>query len=354
MRYYYSKSGKPEGPVDAEVLDQLAAAGALAPTTPVLEEGSTSWSTYAALRPSSSAAAAASARPSVSAGAPQAQPSTDGVFARVVNAYEKLSNINEKIEASLSRLFRMPSFVPESDAERRVLLKKNSALTSLFMLLFLVLGFMVVSTGLPAKQFVIGLLSCFVSGFVLQYLIYQISRHTNAMLIGPRIKMSSIHFPRYLGTTAALAGLAMLFLIAGAVVDYENSTLLSVSVFLLILCPQIVIAIFCFNAEKTFVTVAPAEVTPGRDFNNCLRFILRVTAATLQLLAPWCMLLSLCLLIVSWLVVDISFYDISFVLITYSLPLAAPVAAWAILSVGSWILDPYDGICSLSGRSDRR
>ncbi len=354
MRYYYSKSGKPEGPVDAEVLDQLAAAGALAPTTPVLEEGSTTWSTYAALRPSSSAAAAASARPTVSAGAPQAQPSTDGVFARVVNAYEKLGNINEKIEASLSRLFRMPSFVPESDAERMALLGKNSALTCLFMWLYLVLGSVVIATELPKDHFVPSLLSCLVGGFVLQYLIYQISRHTNAMLIGSRIMMSSIHFPRYLGTTAVLASVGALVLIGVAFAEAKNVSLLFAGLLLLVFCALILIAFFGFNAEKTLVNVAPAQVTPGRDFNNCLRFILRVVAATMQLLAPWGMLIALCMMTLFFLTEDSPLQHAEFSIILCAIPLGAPVAAWALLGVGSWLLDSYDAICSLSGRSDRR
>lgn len=354
MRYYYSKAGKPEGPVDAEVLDQLAAVGALAPTTPVLEEGSSTWSTYAALRPSSSAAAAVSARASVSAGAPQAQPSTGGGFGRVVSAFEKLGRSNEKIEAALGKLFRMPAFVPASDAERMALLRKNSALTCLFMWLYLVLGSIVIATELPKDRFVPSLLSCLVGGFVLQYLIYQISRHTNAMLIGTRIMMSSIHFPRYLGSTAVLASVGALVLIGVAFAEGHDMTLPLVGLLLLALCALILIAFFGFNAEKTLVTVAPAEVTPGRDFNNCLRFILRVVAATLQLLAPWGMLIALCMLTLFFLTEDSPLRHADVLTTLCAIPLGAPVAAWALLGAGSWLLDSYDAICSLPGRSGRR
>lgn len=62
MRYHYSpKANETAGPVDMAELNRLAAAGTINDSTPVIPEGSQTWTTYGAVRQGAATAAAADA-----------------------------------------------------------------------------------------------------------------------------------------------------------------------------------------------------------------------------------------------------------------------------------------------------
>ncbi len=270
-----------------------------------------------------------------------------------------VTGINEKVDALLGRLFRLPSWVSESDEGRLEQLGKISAITGLLIWGSLVLSSIALASQLPIWLFLPVLLVGILYGFLVQYLVYHISRNINAMIIGQRIVMSSIHFSRFYGMISLIVALICL---AVCLVHLCNGQLSSFFLSLIYFLLATGIIYFNFNAEKTIVTVEPAAVSPGREFNNYLRFIIRVSAATMQVLAPLIIVLGL-LSFICFVLVDFrnlsspSMSSLSAIfsgIMSCVIFIHVPIVTWLVLGIGSWVVDLLDGLYSLSGRSSQQ
>ncbi len=376
MRYFYSKAGKPEGPVDADTLDKLAEEGIIVPKTPVIEEGSSTWSTYAALRPSSPAPAPTPAPAPAPASAPTPADSENAPKPAAASSIESpsrrgglasffgfIAGLNERVDALLNKLFRLPSWVPDGEEARCGLLGKISGITGALIWLCIVLSGIAVACKLTMWLFVPVLLGSILYGFILQYLIYQISRNMNAMILGQRIVMSSVHFPRFLGAICSIFGLVTLlvclfYLFTGKLSDF----FLSLASLLILVC----MSYLNFNADKVLVTVKPAAVSPGREFNNYFRLLIRSYAASLQVFAPL-LIVAGALSLIFFVMLDaqnitlfsfgksggVSVFKALDNLLQAFIYIHIPLIAWIILGLGSWIADLLDAIFSLPDRSSR-
>lgn len=343
MRYFYKKADMIEGPVDVIKLDRPAEEGVITPSTPVMEEGSASWSTYESLG------------------------AVDSVS--YTSAFGVLLRLNEHLDAWLGRLFRLPSFVPESDEERRVALARVSGVTCAVIWCCLALASVFIASQMSFWLFFPVVLGGVLYGFIVQHLVYQISRSTNAMIIGQRIVASSVHFARFLGTLSALFALlsfvaCLIAMFAAEMTDF----FLSLNALMISAC----MAYIHFNAEKIMMKVDPAGVSPGREFNNCFRLLLRSFAASLQITAPF-LIVAAVLALGSLVMFDLndaslmslagdsylslvrrpSVFDMLGRLMQIGICLHIPFVSWLLLSIGSWVTDLFDAVFSMSGRCSR-
>lgn len=361
MRYYYSNKGKPDGPHEEKALDELFRQGVIRPTTPVIGEGSSVWSTFAALRPEVCKERSQEKSRSVSEdGRKQATvvEKNDGIKAakkekngkrtvgtETLSLMGKVLSINEYIDRILDKIFRFPSFVPtDRDAQLKAL-----GLLSGFSCLMIWLTCIVVG-GAAASfvrwQMVSGLLLGAFYGFIVQYLIYQISQSVNSLLIGHPVVLSSARAPRFIGIVLLIISLALLLVM----IVRANNSMVLVFLTMCILLPCLGMVYICFNAEKTVVKVCREQVSPGREFNNNAKFVVRALLLSAHVLTP--LLAALVCAAAIFLFMSQMGGATSVISVVPDLNVAVgivvhmPVIIWVVLGVTSWFLDIYDAITS--------
>ena len=364
MRYYYSNKGKPDGPHEENALDELFRQGVIRPTTPVIEEGSSIWSTFAALRPEVCKERSQEKPRSVSEdGRKQAAviEKNDGIKAakkekngkrtvktETLSLMGKVLSINVNVDRILDKIFRFPSFVPaDRDGQLKAL-----GLMSGFSCLTIWLT-CIVAGGVAASfvrwQMVPGLFVGAIYGFIVQYLIYQISQSVNSLLIGHPVVLSSDRTPRFIGTVLLLICLVLLL----TMIVRENNNMVLVFLTMCILLPCLGMVYICFNAEKTVVKVCLEQVSPGREFNNNAKFVVRVLLLSVHVLTPVLAALvcaASIFLFLSQMGGSISQISLSLLISNLSVAVGIvvhmPLIIWLVLGVTSWFLDTYDAIMS--------
>lgn len=334
MRYYYSIKGEAKGPVEEEELDLLAEQGVIKPNTPVIEVGGTAWSRYSAIRPGN-------------AGVPLPPPVQQASF------MEKLLGINTWVDKVLEKIFRMPAFVPSDYEGRMRAMEKMSNLTGLVIWASVILSCMSSGMAVDGSWMIGGLLAGVVYGFIAQYIGYQFYSITNSLLIGQPVLLSSARFPKLIGT--------MMIVITLAVAIATLVTAEGVGGILLALCailPCVALIYLCMNAEGLLVKVSPAEVSPGREFNNSIKFILRAIFAAVHVLTPVMTILAALSACFTAMTMDskaLAFGGAAETLlysgISVIVLLHLPLVTWLLLCISSWLLDLIDAAFARGSRN---
>lgn len=329
MKYYYNLNGTNVGPVTSEELFVLEQNGTININTPVIEEGGKQWQRWGNIRTT----AALSALPS----APQHS-------IRLNTLFNKLINFNQGADALLNKIFRLPKFIPTDEAGQQARMRQLANITALAIWV----SYIIAAVGLTAGctkgvgPLIGSFIGAVIGGFIMQYVNYQIYVMTNALLIGNKITMASGALPRLLGLFSIIGVLVMLvcFCTANGISDAMVNL---AGVFVLLM-----MGYMCFNAETFLIKVRPGEVSPGREFNNVIRLLLRTLFLAVQVTLPICCVLSAISLACSNSHSAAFLFNPAAVL----LPLFAinlPIIIWLGLCLSSWVFDLYDSICSLSG-----
>ena len=330
MRYYYSIKGEAKGPVEEEELRQLAEEGIIKAGTPVIQVGGTAWSRYSELF----GEALIVSKPPL----PRKQRKTqEGSF------LTKLLGINTWVDKVLEKIFRLPAFIPSDFEGRMRSMEKMANLTGLIIWVSVIISCLSVGLSGGGGWMIGGLLLGVVYGFVIQYIGYQLYSITNSLLIGQPVLLSSSRFPKLIGTLMIVVTLVV-----------AVATLISakgIGGIFLALCailPCVVLTYLCMNAEGLLVKVSPAEVSPGREFNNSIKFLIRSIIASVHVLTPILVILASLSIFFTVLTMDSKnaglevlmnlVYSGSTVLILLHLPLVT----WLVLCVSSWLLDLLD------------
>lgn len=341
MNYYYCIKGETKGPVDGAQLDRLLEEGAITPKTPVIEVGGSEWSRYAVLRAGKSSVAV------------PPPPADEKSFV------DKLLGINTWVDGILGKLFRVPAFVPNDDDGRMKIMEKMANLTGLVIWASMLVCFMGIGMQMGAEYMLVGGIVGLVYGFIVQYLAYQLYSITNSLLIGQRVALSSARFPSLMGTLMIFSTLAVAIT---TLVTAEG-----IGGILLALCailPCVVMVYLCMNAEGLLVDVSPAEVSPGREFNNSVKFILRAVFASLHILTP--ILAILAALAMVFMAMSMGGEEDAMAMAymrggqdfealitsagTVLVLLHMPLITWLLLCVSSWVLDLLDSFFAMGTR----
>lgn len=333
MNYYYNINGETKGPVSLETLNQLAAQGIIDARTPVIEEGGQQWRRFGTL--------GAQPVPAYSAPRPNAG----------AHAVSSILSLNSKIDALLSKVFSLPKFVPTKPEEQREKLASLGNIHSLVVwICFIICGITYVyvkdSASIP-----ICLLVSILAGFIVQYIMYMIYKQTSYLLLGERIELSSMSYPRIFGVIFMLCTLGVLLLL------FESRTMKDIFICLGLMMIPIVATYVCFNADKLFVDIKNQSTTPGRDFNNLCRFIIRAILMVFHILTPVLAVIATLTLVsvtlsletsdnifIQSAAVKIFTESMKFTMIFINLP----IVVWAVLCSSSWLLDMYDSFFSIS------
>lgn len=274
MNYYYNIDGRNEGPVSEQELHQLAARGLVRPGTPVIEVGGSQWKRYRDIAPQDNAA------PRYWGNTMPPAPGTGNLMGRFLS-------INNGIDKLLSRLLKLPGCFPETDDKRRELMDKEAGVAGLAIWLsYALLGLGAGSALSSGGSVLLGLLGGVLVGFIVQYVAYHLYTITNSLLLGQKIVLSSMGFPRLLGSVSLAVALALVVMVfcsddAGDMLSTLCGALVAVGM-----------SYLCFNADKLMVEIRPSDVSPGREFNSTIRFLLRSVFTVAHLLAPALMVLA--------------------------------------------------------------
>lgn len=344
MKYYYSNKGKAEGPLEEGEIDQLAEQGVIRKTTPVIAEGSNTWSTYGALWPDKAAAQEGKAGAS---GEQSSRPfAGKGSSGGVLQLLGRLIHVNLWVDRLLNRLLRLPRWVPEGREDRLSALNALSGITCLIVWASIVVSTIFVSLNAPIAMMVPIVLGGIVYGFILQYLIYQLNRNTNTLLLGQRVVMSSNGMPRFIAMVSLLLFFMILLTSLISLWTSPGGAVLQFAIALILLG----VVYVCTNAEKTIVRICPDEVSPGREFNNYMKFSFRAVTLSAQVLSPVLVVLGMLSLIFTALASD-GLNSLVEVLVNVYAALVLihlPFLTWLLLGLTSWIFDLLDAIFSHS------
>lgn len=363
MRYYYSNKGKPEGPLQDKELDELFSRGLIRGTTPVIEEGGSVWSTYAALRPAacenpvrgtSETSAGDGAERNAGVSRSKEHPSgkrektsRSSGASTVFGFVAKLLSVNEYIDRLLDRIFFLPSFVPTDRDGQIRMLGLLSGVSALIIWLTCIISAGAFASSGPASLLIGGLLGGAIYGFIIQYLVYQMSQYINVLLMGQPIFLSSVRCPRIIGFLALLISLLLLAM----TVVHMTGEVVSALVDLCLLLPCLGMVYICFNAQKTVVTVSKEHVSPGREFNNNAKFLVRALLLSLHVLTP--LLAALAALAATILALPSSetSFTVAGAMLTEVIAMVLiivhmPLVIWLVLGLSSWLLDIYDAVTS--------
>lgn len=327
MKYYYSIKGETRGPVEIEELDRLAKDGIIRGKTPVIEVGGREWSRYSVLRPET-------------AGSVPPPPVAGESFV------SKLLSLNAGVDKLLARVFRLPSFVPTDEAGRLAALNKLASITGLLIWASVIVALLGAGLALKPLYGLYGALAGVIYGFVLQYIGYLLFCITNSLLVGHPIVLSSAAFPRLVGVLALVGGVVgLVVMLIGA--DMIGEWVMAICLTL----PTVVLVYLCMNAEALMVKVSPSEVSPGRDFNNSIKFLLRAIIASWHLVIPVLAVLAAVAVLLISLEVDMSKWGAIESLMEAATPMVAilhlPIITWLALCLTSWLFDLYDAFFSL-------
>lgn len=334
MRYYYSIKGEAKGPVEEEELNALAEEGIIKANTPVIEVGGQKWSRYSELRPGK-----------VLIPQPPAVQRTSVIG--------KILSINTWVDKVLDKIFRFPSFIPKDYEGRMQSMEKMANITALAIWgssIFVGMGVGCASG--EAGGLVGGAILGVIYGFVAQYIAYQFYLMLNSLLIGQPVVLSSARFPKLMG----ILMMAVTLLVAIATLGMAAKG--GLGGILLALCailPCVVLIYLCMNAEGLLVRVSPGEVSPGREFNNCLKFNVRTICTAVHLLTPIMSVLAALSLFFTTISMNSGSGGFAALgVLTVAGPVVValihlPIVTWLFLCLSSWLLDLLDSIFSLGG-----
>lgn len=334
MRYYYSIKGDAKGPIEEDELEALAAEGIIKPSTPVIEVGGKEWKRYSTFRLGKETIL---------------QPPP----VQKTSVMEKLLCVNTWVDKVIAKIFRFPSFIPKDYEGRMQGMEKMANITSLAIWGSTIFAGMAVgcASGQQGGR-VGGALLGVIYGFVAQYIAYQFYLMLNSLLIGQPVVLSSARFPKLMGI------LMMAVTLIVAIATLAMAAKGGIGGILLALCailPCVVLIYLCMNAEGVLVRVSPGEVSPGREFNNCLKFNVRIICTAVHLLTPVISVLAA----LSLFFTTISMHSgsggfASLGILTVAGPIVVglihlPIVTWLFLCLCSWLLDLLDSIFSLGG-----
>ena len=260
-------------------------------------------------------------------------------------------NMNKSIDNMLTRLFALPSFIgSDPDTQNRQLDKLASIVG-----LSIFLSYILVSIGaMCAKQFLLVPVIWLV-GFIIQYICYQFYTMTQSLITGPKITLSSMGVPRLIGV-CCLVGVIVQVIFALFTVRSFGGFFEAV----LGILPNLTMIFICYSADKLFVEIKQGEVSPGRELNNLLRFIVRASVTVLHILTPVLTLLAALSLtftigsIPSMMGAGASGFAIlgniamlAGVVGSSMVVINLPIITWCIFCFSSWIFDLLDAIFSL-------
>lgn len=314
MNYFYNVNGQNRGPVTLDELHRLAGEGTISGKTPVIEEGGAQWTRYAAL-----------------GGLNLPAPPSGGSF-------NKLLNINDRIDLFLARILRVPTKVPQGDEPRLQLLGQWGRILSVVIWA----AYLLVATGASRETddsipFALAAAAGLVIGFFAQYGFYQCYTMTSSLLLGQKIVLSSMAPARLLAMLSV--GLTIFF----AISVFTATNFPDMALMLILGLTSVAMAFLFFNAEQFIVSVQPGKVSPGRELNNAIRLALRGIFFSFHLLTPIAVAIAAVALTVSF-----SWNEFfSGVYSSLSLFLIAPAVIFLGLSVTSWFFDMCDAIFSL-------
>lgn len=243
------------GPVSAEELTALAEKGEINEQTPVIESGKNVWMRW---------------------GEMAKKPVEDS------SMLNKIVGVYDKVDAFFRAVCVLPAGVADDREVSKAKLGKLSALVGVGTVLCML--FFCLANGLyeSLKLFFVLMLT----GCVVQYICFQLYQAMVPLLLGKKIKLSSMGMPRALGMVGIV-------LILGRLVQMTELTRggdVLASLMGILLMAGVVYA--CFNADRLFVKIEPDEVSPGREIINHLRFFIRALFSALHVLTPVLMLLS--------------------------------------------------------------
>lgn len=335
MQYYYNVGGQNFGPLTEDELLAEEAKGTINGATPVIEPGGKQWKRWAQVRP---AATPASLPAAPRFRAPSISP------AQVLG---KLFSLNQGFDRLLSKIFRLPSFVPTEAEAQQELMGKWAGLTALAIWVgYIITGIATIigSGDEGSGPIVLTILLCILGGGIMQYFQYHFYNMTNALLFGNKMTLSGPALPRLLGAICLLTAICLLiFAIAAGEAIALFMGLGGVVISLLMVYLYI-------NAEVFMVRYCPEETTPGRELNNLVRLMLRSTIVALQLALPLCCILAsvaMCCNPPSAMSLLYGAESITFALVVFNMP----AIFWLALCVSSWFVDLYDSVCALGSLS---
>lgn len=332
MRYYYSIKGEAKGPIEEEELDALAAEGIIKPNTPVIEVGGKEWSRYSALR-------------SGAESIPQPPP------IQKTSVIEKILSLNTWVDRVLGKIFRFPSFIPKDYEGRMQSMGKMANITALAIWASAIFAVMGVGCASGASGGLLGgAVLGVIYGFIAQYIAYQFYQMLNSLLFGQPVVLSSARFPKLMG----ILMIAVTILVA--IVTLAMGAKAGIGGILLSICailPCVVLIYLCMNAEGVLVRVSPGEVSPGREFNNCLKFNVRTICTAVHLLTPVISVLAALSLFFTTISMHSGNGDFAALgILAVAGPVVVglihlPIVTWLFLCLSSWLLDLLDSIFSL-------
>lgn len=300
MKYYYNINKKNNGPVTKEELAALAEKGIIDANTPVIEVGGKAWSRWGAMEQAAQASASPSShlrKPVLKAtklslqvatpapaGAPESPAgAVHGMAAKIHAIY---GIIDQKLE---------PKSVNQPDINNIEDFKKKysvqAAIVGIAVLICLVAEFMVLEVNKGST-----FLSLIVGGIILQYICYQAYLATTPLLFGKKIKLSSMSVLRVL----AVAGLCYVFKLIYQNYDVLiNKNDLGMRTYLSSVLPILtnlillsVLTYLLYHAKRFFVSIEPQCVSPGREWVNLIRLLVRAFFTALHTCAPALMILA--------------------------------------------------------------
>lgn len=328
MRYYYSIKGEAKGPVEEEELRQLAEEGIIKAGTPVIAVGGTAWSRYSELFGGS---VSRIAKPPVK---------------RKVQSesfLNKLLGINTWTDKFLERIFRLPSFIPSDFEGRMRAMEKMANFTGLIIWIGAIITALSFGLSVSGVGMIVGLLAGLLYGFLIQYIGYQIYSITNSLLIGQPVLLSSSRFPKLIGT--------LMMVITLVVAGFTLISAKGIGGIFIALCailPCVVLTYLCMNSDGLLVKVSPSEVSPGREFNNSIKFLIRAIIASVHVLTPVLVVLAALSAFFTVLTIDsqnVGYGSLMSLVASSSavlILLHLPLFTWLLLCLSSWLLDLLD------------
>ena len=303
MNYYYNKDGKNIGPVNMEELKALAEKGEIGPKTPVIESGKKIWMRWEALSgteekmggtaptmPHLKTGRATGLRPTSLSRQSQTnheRGSSDGIMC----FFDEITKIYEKIDAFLMKI----CYLPEGMADTPEICEKHLRFLSApvgVSVLLCIISFCLANEVYESVKLTALILG---AGCVLQYLCYQLYNAMIPLLLGKKIRLSSMRMPKVVAMICAVLILATVWW-ATKVPELKVKDLL-----LMIICVIYLAGVgyVCLNSQKLFVAITPKDVVPGREMVNLIRFTLRAIFTALHVLTPVLMILTALMILTS-------------------------------------------------------
>ncbi len=302
-KYYYNRDGENRGPVGLEELKAMAARGEISGKTPVIKVGTKEWVKWETVAP---AAAGSGAHPAGRVVAPKPMKTT--VLQPTPSAYTgsapqtvqtsqqgaeeqgfgaKITQIYEKINDFLTRICVLPTGLadtPEQCEKSLNILNAPVGVGSILCVLCFILG-----NGLYESIKLTAVL--LLAGCVVQYICYQLYRVMVPLLLGRKIKLSSMGIP---WAVMMVSIVLVVGCFRGIFLEEKVAGVMEIIMMMLYFAG---VAYVCVNARKLFVTVVPQDAVPGREMINHCRFVLRALFMALHVLTPLLMLISAVLLL---------------------------------------------------------